>query len=192
MRIFIRDSSLKLLHCSQELGVFVVEIFEPLQRYRKNLISVLLAEKMALYTCQLCTSFGMLVEVIQEQHQLRAPIFVRDFFFHLLQNTEFPFFFHFSNKSLGWNHFIKFSGFYLKLFTWNPRKSVPEKIESSFDFFLFFSRVNLCKFLFHQSAKKYVCDRLCWCFKMIIEVLDASSPTEEEENFEKENHFVYR
>ncbi|XP_043282915.1 uncharacterized protein [Venturia canescens] len=101
----------------KELGMFIIEIFEPLQRYRKNLISPLFREKMALYTGQLCTSFAVLVEVIQEQHQLRAPIY---------------------------------------------------------------------------SAKKYVCDRLCWCFKMIIELLDASSPTEEEENFEKENHFVYR
>ncbi|XP_015610441.1 uncharacterized protein LOC107275131 [Cephus cinctus] len=101
----------------KEIGVFIMEVFEPVQRYRKNLVSKLLSEKIGLYSCQLCVSFGMLVHVIQEQHHLNAPIY---------------------------------------------------------------------------TCKKYICERLCWCFKMIIEVLDCENPTEEDENFEKENHFVYR
>lgn len=33
---------------------------------------------------------------------------------------------------------------------------------------------------------------MSWCFKMLVEVIDAPHPSPEEENFEKENHFVYR
>ncbi|XP_033215623.1 uncharacterized protein LOC117172011 [Belonocnema kinseyi] len=101
----------------KELGTSILDIFGPLQQFKNNLSSQQLKEKLALYLCQLCATFDMLVKLIEEQHQLNAPIF---------------------------------------------------------------------------SCKKYVCDRLCWCFKAIIEILDASNPSPEEEFFEKENHFVYR
>ncbi|KAK1122573.1 hypothetical protein K0M31_009018 [Melipona bicolor] len=42
------------------------------------------------------------------------------------------------------------------------------------------------------NCKKYVCERLCFCLKMIIEILDISDSLPEDEAFEQENHFVYR
>ncbi|OAD51930.1 Serendipity locus protein alpha [Eufriesea mexicana] len=42
------------------------------------------------------------------------------------------------------------------------------------------------------NCKKYVCDRLCFCLKMIIEILDTSDPLPKDEAFEQKNHFVYR
>ncbi|KAF3429749.1 hypothetical protein E2986_04976 [Frieseomelitta varia] len=42
------------------------------------------------------------------------------------------------------------------------------------------------------NCKKYVCERLCFCLKMIIEILDVSDSLPEDEAFEQENHFVYR
>ena len=111
-----------------------------------NLLSQKLKEKFSLYLCQLCTTFDMLVQLIEEQHQLNAPIFVR-------------------------------SNFYIIYF----------KLKFYCVYFLTFIMI-----FFFQSCKKYVCDRLCWCFKGIIEILDASNPPPEEEYFEKENHFVYR
>ncbi|CAL7938357.1 unnamed protein product [Xylocopa violacea] len=42
------------------------------------------------------------------------------------------------------------------------------------------------------NCKKYVCERLCFCLKMIIEILDMSDPLLEDETSERENHFVYR
>ncbi|XP_024889797.1 uncharacterized protein LOC112466127 isoform X1 [Temnothorax curvispinosus] len=59
----------------KELGTSILEILEPLQNYRKSLVSAFLSQKLALYTSQLCTSFEMLVQLAQEQHQLNAPIY---------------------------------------------------------------------------------------------------------------------
>ncbi|XP_032674714.1 uncharacterized protein LOC116845762 isoform X2 [Odontomachus brunneus] len=59
----------------KELGSSILEILEPLQKYRRSLASTTLSEKLALYTSQLCTSFGMLVQLAQEQHCLNAPIY---------------------------------------------------------------------------------------------------------------------
>ncbi|OXU30524.1 hypothetical protein TSAR_007327 [Trichomalopsis sarcophagae] len=59
----------------KELGASIAEIFKPLQIYKRNLTSNLLADKLALFCCQLCTSFGILVLVIKEQHQLNVPIY---------------------------------------------------------------------------------------------------------------------
>ncbi|KAK2588705.1 hypothetical protein KPH14_001595 [Odynerus spinipes] len=101
----------------KELGTSILEVLGPLQRYRKSLISSLLSEKIALYTCQIHTTFSILVQLIQEQHKLNASIY---------------------------------------------------------------------------SCKKYICERMCLCFKLILDVLDASNPSPEEESLEKENHFVYR
>ncbi|XP_023289259.1 serendipity locus protein alpha isoform X2 [Orussus abietinus] len=101
----------------KELGTSIVEVFGPLQCYRKSLVSNLLMERIALYSSQLCVAFGFLVQLIEKQHQLNAPIY---------------------------------------------------------------------------NCKKYICDRMCWCFQKIIEVLDSSNPSQEEEHFEQENHFVYR
>ncbi|XP_076758410.1 spitting Image isoform X2 [Xylocopa sonorina] len=42
------------------------------------------------------------------------------------------------------------------------------------------------------NCKKYVCERLCFCLKMIIEILDMSDPLLDDETSERENHFVYR
>lgn len=64
----------------KELGTSILEILGPLQRYRKNLISSLLSEKIALYTCQIHTTFNILVQLIQEQHQLNASIYVLQFY----------------------------------------------------------------------------------------------------------------
>ncbi|XP_043464871.1 uncharacterized protein LOC122500158 [Leptopilina heterotoma] len=101
----------------KELGTSIVDFFQVLLVYKKNLVSQFLKEKLALYLSQLCAAFKVLVRLIQQQHDLEAPIF---------------------------------------------------------------------------SCKKYVCDRLCYCFKMIIEILDSPNPLPEEEVSEKENHFVYR
>lgn len=35
-----------------------------------------LAEKIILYLCQLCAAFKLLVQLVQEQHRLNAPIYV--------------------------------------------------------------------------------------------------------------------
>ncbi|XP_047371430.1 uncharacterized protein LOC124957923 isoform X2 [Vespa velutina] len=101
----------------KELGTSILEILGPLQKYRKNLISNLLSERIALYTFQIHTTFSMLVQLIQEQHQLNASIY---------------------------------------------------------------------------NCKKYICERMCLCFKLILEVLDSPNPSSEDETIEKENHFVYR
>lgn len=101
----------------KELGTSILDFFQVLQQYKKNLVSKLLKDKLALYLRQLSAAFKILVLLIQEQHNLKAPIF---------------------------------------------------------------------------SCKKYVCDRLCYCFTMIIEILDSPNPLPEEEVSEKENHFVYR
>ncbi|XP_066595629.1 catenin alpha-like isoform X2 [Prorops nasuta] len=101
----------------KELGTSILEIFGPLQKYRKNLISKLLQKNVALYSCQLHTTFSMLVHLVNEQHQLNAPIF---------------------------------------------------------------------------PCKKYICERMCLCFQMMLEILNASNPKREDETFEEENHFVYR
>ncbi|XP_043663876.1 uncharacterized protein LOC122627111 isoform X1 [Vespula pensylvanica] len=101
----------------KELGTSILEVLGPLQKYRKNLISNLLSERIALYTFQIHTTFSMLVQLIQEQHQLNASIY---------------------------------------------------------------------------NCKKYICERMCLCFKLILEVLDAPNPSSEDETIEKENHFVYR
>jgi len=63
----------------KELGTSILDIFEPLQKYRRSLVSISLSEKLALFTSQLCTSFEMLVQLAQEQHRLNAPIYVRDY-----------------------------------------------------------------------------------------------------------------
>ncbi|XP_015174876.1 PREDICTED: uncharacterized protein LOC107065558 [Polistes dominula] len=42
------------------------------------------------------------------------------------------------------------------------------------------------------NCKKYICERISLCFKLIIEVLEAPNPSPEDETMEKENHFVYR
>ncbi|XP_054004273.1 uncharacterized protein LOC128890089 isoform X1 [Hylaeus anthracinus] len=101
----------------KELGTSILELLGPLQIYRKSLTSHVLAEKITLYSCQLCTAFKLLVQLVQEQHQLNAHIY---------------------------------------------------------------------------NCKKYVCERLCFCLKMIIEVLDVPDPLPEDEISERENHFVYR
>ncbi|XP_011707227.1 PREDICTED: uncharacterized protein LOC105462387 [Wasmannia auropunctata] len=101
----------------KELGTSILEILEPLQNYRKSLTSAFLSQNLALYTSQLCTSFEMLVQVAQEQHQLNAPIY---------------------------------------------------------------------------ACKKYVCERICICCEMILDLLTGSNPSPKEESCERENHFVYR
>ncbi|EFN86422.1 uncharacterized protein LOC105181449 [Harpegnathos saltator] len=101
----------------KELGTSILELLEPLQKYRRSLVSTTLSEKLALYTSQLCTSFGMLVQLAQAQHCVNAPIYV---------------------------------------------------------------------------CKKYICERTCTCCKMILELLDGTNPSMEEEALVGENHFVYR
>lgn len=101
----------------KELGTSILEIFEPLQKYRRSLVFVSLSEKLALFTSQLCTSYEMLVQLAQEQHRLNAPIY---------------------------------------------------------------------------ACKKYICARICTCCEKILELLNGTNPSPEEEAFEKENHFVYR
>ncbi|CAL1679676.1 unnamed protein product [Lasius platythorax] len=101
----------------KELGTSILEVLEPLQKYRRSLVSAFLSEKLALYSSQLCTSFEMLVQLAQEQHRLNAPIY---------------------------------------------------------------------------ASKKYICERMCTCCEMILNLLNGSNPSLEEETFEKENHFVYR
>lgn len=101
----------------KELGMSILELLGPLQIYRKNLASCLLAEKIILYLSQLCTVFKLLVQLVQEQHRLNVPIY---------------------------------------------------------------------------NCKKYACERLCFCLKMLMEILDIPDPLPEDEISEKENHFVYR
>ncbi|EZA60672.1 Serendipity locus protein alpha [Ooceraea biroi] len=101
----------------KELGTSILEIFEPLQKYRRSLVSVFLSEKLALFTSQLCTSFEMLVQLAQQQHWLNAPIY---------------------------------------------------------------------------ACKKYICERICACCEKILELLNGTNPSPEEEACEKQNHFVYR
>ncbi|XP_034179709.2 spitting Image [Osmia lignaria lignaria] len=101
----------------RELGTSILELLGPLQIYRKNLASRSLAEKIILYLCQLCTAFKLLVQLVQEQHRLNAPIY---------------------------------------------------------------------------NCKKYICERLCFCLKMLMEILDIPDPLPEDEISERENHFVYR
>ncbi|XP_014478361.1 PREDICTED: uncharacterized protein LOC106746342 [Dinoponera quadriceps] len=59
----------------KELGTSILEILDLLQKYRKSLASTVLSEKLTLYTTQLCTSFGMLIQLAEEQHYLNAPIY---------------------------------------------------------------------------------------------------------------------
>lgn len=101
----------------KELGTSILELLGPLQIYRKSLASRSLAEKIILYSCQLCTAFKLLVQLVQEQHQLNVSIY---------------------------------------------------------------------------NCKRYVCERLCFCLEMIIDVLDVPDPLPEDEITETENHFVYR
>ncbi|XP_012254035.2 uncharacterized protein LOC105684901 isoform X2 [Athalia rosae] len=101
----------------KELGDSIVEVFGPLQIFRKSLLSNLLSEKVALYSSQLCAALNILFQLVQEQHQLNAPIY---------------------------------------------------------------------------GCKNYACNRMSWCFKMLLEVIDAPHPSTEVENLERENHFVYR
>ncbi|XP_078039263.1 spitting Image [Augochlora pura] len=101
----------------KEFGMSILELLGPLQIYRKSLSSHMDAEKIILYSCQLCAAFKLLIQVVQEQHQLNAPIY---------------------------------------------------------------------------NCKKYICERVCFCLKMILEILDAPDPLPEDEILESENHFVYR
>ncbi|XP_031847326.1 spitting Image isoform X2 [Nomia melanderi] len=101
----------------KELGTSILELLIPLQIYRKSLVSRAHSEKIVLYLCQLCTAFKLLVQLVQEQHQLNTPIY---------------------------------------------------------------------------NCKKYICERICFCLKMIIGILDTPDPLPEDEILEKENHFVYR
>ncbi|XP_070158471.1 uncharacterized protein Spt isoform X2 [Polyergus mexicanus] len=110
-------SEIEDLRNIKELGTSILEVLEPLQKFRRSLVSTLLSEKLALYSSQLCASFEMLVQLAQEQHRLNAPIY---------------------------------------------------------------------------ACKKYICERICTCCEMILNLLNGSNPSLEEEAFEKENHFVYR
>ncbi|KAL6264078.1 hypothetical protein P5V15_004157 [Pogonomyrmex californicus] len=101
----------------KELGTSILEILEPLQNYRKSLISAFLSQNLALYISQLCTSFQMLVQLTREQHELNAPIYV---------------------------------------------------------------------------CKKYICERICTCCEMILDLMKDSNPSLDMEICESENHFVYR
>nr|XP_033342722.1 serendipity locus protein alpha isoform X1 [Megalopta genalis] len=101
----------------KEFGMSILELLGPLQIYRKSLASRVDAEKIILYSCQLCAAFKLLIQVVQEQHQLNAPIY---------------------------------------------------------------------------NCKKYICERICFCLKMVLEILDAPDPLPEDEILESENHFVYR
>ncbi|KAJ8682268.1 hypothetical protein QAD02_018060 [Eretmocerus hayati] len=101
----------------KELGSSMIDIFSVLQIYKKNLVSALLSDKLALYCCQLCSSFNMLIQVVKEQHQFKSPLY---------------------------------------------------------------------------TCKKYVCERLRVCFESIMSILDASKPSDEDENIEQENNFVHR
>ncbi|CAK9794608.1 Serendipity locus protein alpha [Anthophora plagiata] len=101
----------------KELGTSILELLGPLQIYRKSLVCQSLGGKIVLYLCQLCAAFKLLVQLVQEQHRLNAPIY---------------------------------------------------------------------------NCKKYVCERLCFCLKMILELLDVSDPLFEDEIPEQEDHFVCR
>lgn len=46
--------------------------------------------------------------------------------------------------------------------------------------------------MYIQACKKYICERICTCCEMILNLLNGSNPLLEEEAYEKENHFVYR
>ncbi|KAF7995067.1 hypothetical protein HCN44_004539 [Aphidius gifuensis] len=100
----------------KELGINLLETLTPLQLYGKNLISKLLKDKLTLYICQLCTTFTMLAQLVEEQHNINLPIY---------------------------------------------------------------------------NTKKYICQRACWCLKMIINILDIKNPQEAEED-DEENNFVYK
>ncbi|XP_076295000.1 spitting Image [Lasioglossum baleicum] len=101
----------------KEFGMSILELLGPLQIYRKSLASRVDAEKIVLYSCQLCTAFKLLVQVVQEQHKLNASIY---------------------------------------------------------------------------NCKKYICERICFCLTMILEILDTPDPLPEDEILEREDHFVYR
>ncbi|XP_034937784.1 serendipity locus protein alpha [Chelonus insularis] len=101
----------------KELGASLLDVIKPLQLYARNLVSILLKEKIILFTCQLSTAFTILVNLVQEQHKLNLPIY---------------------------------------------------------------------------NTKTYICNRICQCLKMIIDVIEAPNPTEDEEILEKEEHFVFK
>ncbi|KZC11106.1 Serendipity locus protein alpha [Dufourea novaeangliae] len=101
----------------KELGTSILELLGPLQIYRRSLVSCVLSEKILLYSCQLCIAFKLLVQLVQEQHQLNAVIY---------------------------------------------------------------------------NCKKYVCERVCFCLKMVIEVIDTPDSLQEHEIVERENHFIYK
>lgn len=77
----------------KELGTSILELLEPLQKYRRSLVSAFLSEKLALYSSQLCTSFEMLVQLAQEQHRLNAPIYVINYIFNLCFFNVYVYFF---------------------------------------------------------------------------------------------------
>ncbi|XP_058791138.1 uncharacterized protein LOC131664227 isoform X2 [Phymastichus coffea] len=49
---------------------------------------------------------------------------------------------------------------------------------------------HICKPI--HMCKKYVCERICICLESIINILDSSQPSEEEESDEIEQNFVFR
>lgn len=75
--------NIKTFASLKELGTSILEVLEPLQKFRRSLVSTFLSEKLALYSSQLCTSFEMLVQLAQEQHRLNAPIYVINYIFNL-------------------------------------------------------------------------------------------------------------
>ncbi|XP_011880589.1 PREDICTED: uncharacterized protein LOC105569054 [Vollenhovia emeryi] len=42
------------------------------------------------------------------------------------------------------------------------------------------------------ACKKYVCERICTCCEMILNLLNGPNPSSEQETGDRENHFVYR
>lgn len=77
------NTDIKTFAFLKELGTSILEVLEPLQKYRRSLVSAFLSEKLALYSSQLCTSFEMLVQLAQEQHRLNAPIYVISYIFNI-------------------------------------------------------------------------------------------------------------
>ncbi|XP_063987001.1 serendipity locus protein alpha [Diachasmimorpha longicaudata] len=68
-------NEIEALENIKELGENLLNMLEPLQDYGKSLINKSLKEKLALYICQLCSAFAMLMNVIQFQHEIHLPLY---------------------------------------------------------------------------------------------------------------------
>lgn len=59
-----------------------IDMFRILHRYKKSLVSAMLSGQITLYCSQIYLVFNALVELVQEQHEINAPIYVRHKLFH--------------------------------------------------------------------------------------------------------------